>query len=92
MADSGRELFRRFVRSPGEQAEPEQSGMGLGLWIVQSIVERHGGTVAAERRDPGTRMRVTLPRSAEAEAGSAAAPADPAAGRARAAGAEGGEA
>jgi len=68
-AGSGGALFRRFVRSPEEMAEPEQSGMGLGLWIVQSIVERHGGTVAAERRDPGTRMRVTLPRSAEAEAG-----------------------
>ncbi|HEY6323173.1 MAG TPA: ATP-binding protein, partial [Thermoanaerobaculia bacterium] len=66
-ADSGSALFRRFVRSPEEMAEPEQSGMGLGLWIVQSIVERHGGTVAAERRDPGTRMRVTLPRSHEAE-------------------------
>ena len=73
-ADSGSELFRRFVRSPGEMAEPEQSGMGLGLWIVQSIVERHGGTVAAERRASGTRMRVTLPRSAEAEAGGAVVP------------------
>src|SRR5579864_551358 len=71
-ADSGRALFRRFVRSPEEMAEPEQSGMGLGLWIVQSIVERHGGTVAAERRDPGTRMRITLPRSPEAEAEAAA--------------------
>src|SRR5207248_1317407 len=29
-------LFGRFVRAPAE--EPEQSGMGLGLWIVKSIV------------------------------------------------------
>jgi signal transduction histidine kinase len=37
--------------------------MGLGLWIVRSIVERHGGTVEAVpgRADRGTRMRVVLP-------------------------------
>ena len=55
-------LFRRFMRSPGE--EPEESGMGLGLWIVKSIVERHGGRVEARRRDGsarGTRLCVILP-------------------------------
>jgi signal transduction histidine kinase len=51
--------FDRFVR--GGATEPEQSGMGLGLWIVKSIVERHGGTVEARREGSGTRMRVTLP-------------------------------
>lgn len=59
---AGRSLFERFVRAPGREDEPEQSGMGLGLWIVQSIVERHGGTVEARREGAGTRVRVTLPR------------------------------
>jgi signal transduction histidine kinase len=58
-ADADAELFSRFVRSEGD--EPEQSGVGLGLWIVKSIVERHGGQVAADSRATGTRMCVTLP-------------------------------
>ena len=56
----GRMLFERFVRTTGE--EPEQTGMGLGLWIVKSIVERHGGSVDAQnRKGQGARIRVTLP-------------------------------
>jgi signal transduction histidine kinase len=57
------ELFHRFIRSAGA-GDPEQSGMGLGLWIVQSIVERHGGSVEAKREGAATRMRVTLPLEA----------------------------
>jgi signal transduction histidine kinase/HAMP domain-containing protein len=52
-------LFARFVRSSLE--EPEPSGAGLGLWIVKSIVERHGGRVEAHRKPTGTRMVVILP-------------------------------
>ncbi len=52
-------LFSRFVRAPA--AEPEQSGVGLGLWIVQSIIERHGGTVQARSLAVGTRVEVALP-------------------------------
>jgi signal transduction histidine kinase len=57
----GAVLFERFMRSPGE--EPAESGMGLGLWIVKSIVERHGGRVEARRGDGGrgTCMSVILP-------------------------------
>jgi len=59
--DSGDRLFERFMRSPGE--EPRESGMGLGLFIVKSIVERHGGRVEAHDREgrTGTRMCVILP-------------------------------
>jgi signal transduction histidine kinase len=63
----GRSLFDRFVRADAGASEPEQSGMGLGLWIVQSIVERHGGSVEARREGSGTRMRVTLPLASPGE-------------------------
>lgn len=53
-------LFERFVRSPGE--EPEAGGMGLGLWIVRSVVERHGGQVEASSGSrAGARVSIRLP-------------------------------
>ncbi|MEX2124323.1 MAG: ATP-binding protein [Woeseia sp.] len=53
-------LFEQFRRSGGE--DPEESGLGLGLYIVRSIVERHGGEVSLGRGpESGTRARVELP-------------------------------
>jgi signal transduction histidine kinase/HAMP domain-containing protein len=53
-------IFERFYRASDE--EPEPRGLGLGLWIVKSIVERHGGTVSAARsQQDTTRFIVRLP-------------------------------
>jgi signal transduction histidine kinase len=58
-------IFDRFRRG----GEAEAGGMGLGLWIVKSIVERHGGSVRATTL-PGHGSRFTVQLRANDEAGS----------------------
>ena len=61
------ELFDRFKR--GGTQEPEPGGLGLGLWISRSIVERHGGSISAARTGDGfTRFTLTLPLDATGSA------------------------
>jgi signal transduction histidine kinase len=58
------QLFEPFVRSTGD--EPESSGVGLGLYIAKSIVERHGGTIDPRAGNGLTRVAVRLPAGARA--------------------------
>ena len=57
-------LKRVFEKGAGD--EQRQGSTGLGLTIVKTFVEAHGGTVAAERNEgPGATIRFTLPRMPE---------------------------
>ncbi|MGH8324538.1 MAG: sensor histidine kinase, partial [Steroidobacteraceae bacterium] len=62
-ADESDAIFARFQRGSGE--EPEPGGLGLGLWIVKSIIDRHAGTIALLRTQQGrTRFTISLPAEA----------------------------
>ena len=54
-------VFERFYRVDRSRTR-DPGGTGLGLAIVRHLVELHGGTVSAARRDGGgTTVTVTLP-------------------------------
>jgi signal transduction histidine kinase len=53
-------IFEPFYRLPG--ASEREGGVGLGLALVKSIAQRHGGTVSCRNRpDGGACFEVRLP-------------------------------
>ncbi len=52
-------IFKRFYRIPGAVAS-RVKGPGLGLFIVRSVIARHGGTVFAESEGPGRGSTFTV--------------------------------
>jgi len=56
--DQLRKIFRRFYRV--ELPDERIRGTGLGLYIVQSVIEGCGGTVQAESAGPATGCTFTL--------------------------------
>ena len=53
--DNLEKVFRPFYST-------REGGLGLGLSIVQKIVESHGGTISCDSKPgTGTKFRITLP-------------------------------
>ncbi|MFM8400462.1 MAG: sensor histidine kinase, partial [Pirellula sp.] len=57
-----RKVFSRFYRA-GDELERRKPGVGLGLFLVRSIVERLKGSITVSERiqQPGATFLVTLP-------------------------------
>jgi signal transduction histidine kinase len=58
--DEPNKIFTHFYST-------KPSGMGMGLTIVRSIVESHGGELGAENADEGARFFFRLPVAAKNE-------------------------
>jgi two-component system CheB/CheR fusion protein len=60
-AEAQARLFEAFYRAGN--VSPQSSGFGIGLYVVEEIVRRHGGRITVESREgAGSRFRVVLPR------------------------------
>jgi signal transduction histidine kinase len=57
-------IFKRFYRVPG-RFMARVKGTGLGLFIVRSVIEKHGGRVFAESEGlgQGSTFTIQLPRA-----------------------------
>ncbi len=57
-------IFERFYKAEAARSATTMTGSGLGLSIVQAIVERHGGTVTASNApDGGACFEIRIPPS-----------------------------
>jgi len=67
-AENKKAAFEPFVRGQPGRTLDEHSGFGLGLSIVRSLVENHGGSVSLLDRAPqGLIARVLLPQATEGD-------------------------
>ena len=68
-------LFDPFAQGP-RALDRREGGLGLGLALVRTFTELHGGTIRVESRgsDAGTRFIITLPLESAEDVGAPEAP------------------
>ena len=57
-------IFDPFRQASLDDSKANRSSVGLGLYIVQTIVTAHGGTIDVDSTDKGTTFTMRLPRRA----------------------------
>ena len=65
-AEDAERAFGRFSRLDNARSRTGEQGAGLGLAIVRSTAEAHGGSVSLSDAGPGLRAVVRLPLAADA--------------------------
>jgi signal transduction histidine kinase len=65
-AEDAERAFGRFSRLDDARSRTGAEGAGLGLAIVRSTAEAHGGSVVLSDAEPGLRAEVRLPLAADA--------------------------
>jgi signal transduction histidine kinase len=61
-SEDRRKLFAKFNRAGNEHKRERAGGLGLGLYLIQDILKKHGGDIWYEAKEHGSNFVVTLPR------------------------------
>ena len=54
-------IFSKFVHAAAGDNGNKEDGVGLGLYLIRNVIEKHGGSIWYEAREKGSNFVFTLP-------------------------------
>ena len=54
-------IFQPFFSTKRDEHTGEQTGTGLGMWIIKSVIDEYDGSIRLTKLRPGFRVSVNLP-------------------------------